>query len=93
MPSAWMPPDVDEKVPAVEPGVPCRLDSVLHRTSLRTQELICNLDRFTATESLIHEEFTPDGQPAAKELRTFASAAPRPAAPSPPVKQQSPPQP
>jgi len=71
LPSAWMPPDVDEKVPAVEPGVPCRLDSVLHRTSLRTQELIRNLDRFTATESLIHEEFTPDGQPAAKELRTF----------------------
>jgi len=66
-----MPPDVDEKVPAVEPGVPCHLDSVLHSTSLRTQELIRNLERFTATESLIHEEFTPDGQPAAKELRTF----------------------
>ena len=71
VPLAWMPPDVDEKVPPVEPGVPCRLDNVLHRTSLRMQQLISNLDRFTATESLTHDRFNGYGLPAGQESRTF----------------------
>jgi len=71
LPSAWMPPAVDEVVPPVEPGIPCPLDTVLPNTSKRITELAESVDRFEATESLEHERISSFGVPSKAELRTY----------------------
>ena len=71
LPSAWMPTAVDDKVPPVEPEVPCSLDTVLHNASMRVTELVKDVDRFEATESLEHVHIGRDGLPSRPELRTY----------------------
>jgi tetratricopeptide (TPR) repeat protein len=71
LPSAWMPAAVDDKVPPVEPGVPCSLDTVLHNASMRMTELVKDVDRFEATESLEHVHIGRDGLPSRPEMRTY----------------------
>jgi tetratricopeptide (TPR) repeat protein len=71
LPSNWLPPDVDERVPPVEPGVPCRLDEVIQNAGKRVQEFIRNVDHFTATESFFHESVNASGFPASPETRKF----------------------
>src|SRR5262249_24372248 len=61
IPSSWLPPDVDEAVPSVDPSVPCNLREVLHKSGRRLQELVTNVDKFTATESVTHESFNKWG--------------------------------
>jgi tetratricopeptide (TPR) repeat protein len=68
---SWLPPDIDEQVPPVQPGVPCALDEVIQNAGKRVQELIRNVDRFTATESLFHERVNAWGFPAPSETRKF----------------------
>jgi tetratricopeptide (TPR) repeat protein len=53
--SNWLPPDIDEKVPAVEAGGSCKIEDVLRETGKRVEEFVGNVDRFTATEYLSHE--------------------------------------
>jgi tetratricopeptide (TPR) repeat protein len=55
LPSSWLPPDVDEKVPPVEPGAACSLNVVMKNAGERVREFVTNVDRFTATESITHE--------------------------------------
>jgi len=69
--SNWLPPDVDEKVPPVVAGVPCRLDEVIQNAGKRVQEFIRNVDHFTATESFFHESVNASGFPASPETRKF----------------------
>jgi tetratricopeptide (TPR) repeat protein len=71
LPSSWLPPDVDEKVPPAESGVSCPLDEVVRNAGKRVQEFIRNVDRFTATESFFHESVNSWGFPAAPETRKF----------------------
>ena len=71
LPSNWLPPDVDEKVPPVESGVPCPLNEVVQNAGKRVQEFILNVDRFTATESFFHESVNAWGFPASPEKRKF----------------------
>ena len=71
LPSVWMPTNVDDKVPPVEPGVLCSLDTVLSKASMRMTELVQNLERFEATESLEHERIGKQGLPTRPELRTY----------------------
>lgn len=59
--ASWMPPDIDEKVGALEPGVACSLDDVLKKVAMRIDEFLHNVDRFTATESLQHESILKSG--------------------------------
>jgi len=54
-PSVWLPPDVDENVPSVEPGASCVLDQVLQSAGKRVREFVSDVDRFTATEFITHE--------------------------------------
>jgi tetratricopeptide (TPR) repeat protein len=68
---SWLPPDIDEKVPPVQPGVPCALDEVIQNAGKRVQEFIRNADRFTATESLFHQPVNNWGFPAPSETRKF----------------------
>jgi hypothetical protein len=67
----WLPPDVDAKVPPVEPESPCKLDEVLRHAGRRIQELVENVQRFTATESLLHESINKAGAVAGTEHRKY----------------------
>jgi tetratricopeptide (TPR) repeat protein len=69
--SNWLPPDVDEKVPAVEAGVSCKLDEVLREAGKRIEEFVGNVDRFTATESVTHESINKWGIVSSPEQRKF----------------------
>lgn len=71
LPSSWLPPEVDESVPPVESGVSCPLEEVVQKAGKRVQEFVHNVDRFTATETLIHQSVGPGGFPAAPETRKF----------------------
>jgi tetratricopeptide (TPR) repeat protein len=70
-PSSWMPPDVDEKVPSVEPGASCTLDEVLQNAGKRLQELVENVDRFTATELVTDQSVSKWGMPSSPEKAQF----------------------
>jgi tetratricopeptide (TPR) repeat protein len=67
----WFPPAVDSVIPPVEPDVPCSLDDVLKNVSARVQELPALVERYTATESLRHEELNAAGYTMAVEKRSF----------------------
>jgi tetratricopeptide (TPR) repeat protein len=71
LPSNWLPPDVDERVPPVEPGTACALDDVLQKAGKRIQEFVTNVDRFTATESLKHESINKWGFASSPQTRKF----------------------
>src|SRR5262249_27728794 len=71
LPSGWMPPDIDEKVGALEVGAVCDVDDVLKRAGERIEELLVNVDRFTATESLQHEWISKSGVPDPAINRNF----------------------
>jgi hypothetical protein len=67
----WSPPDVDENVPLVEPGAACNLEEVLHNAGQRIQEFVKNVERFTATESLLHETINKSGRVFESEKRKY----------------------
>jgi tetratricopeptide (TPR) repeat protein len=67
----WLPPDVDEKVPPVEAGASCSVDDVVHNAGNQLLQLIADVDRFAATESLVHESISRAGLPSAPEKRKF----------------------
>jgi tetratricopeptide (TPR) repeat protein len=71
VPSGWMPPDVDDKMPPVEPGASCALDEVVQNAGKRLQELVKNVDRFTATELVTDESFNKWGMPSFPEKAQF----------------------
>jgi tetratricopeptide (TPR) repeat protein len=57
----WLPANVDDAVPSVEPGVSCLLDDVVKNASARVADLPGLVDRYTATEILHHEEVNAAG--------------------------------
>ncbi len=59
--SNWLPPDIDERVPPVEPGVACNLQEVIEKSGKRIQEFVANVDQFTATEAVSHESINKWG--------------------------------
>ena len=71
LPSSWLPPDIDEKVPPVEPGAACALDEVVKKAGQRIGEFVGNVDRFVATESLKHETINKWGLASSPETRKF----------------------
>jgi tetratricopeptide (TPR) repeat protein len=72
VPSKWMPPDVDEKVPPVEAGASCAVDDVVSKAGQQLLTLISDVDRFAATESLTHESINKNGLASSPEKRKFA---------------------
>jgi len=71
IPSNWMPPDVDEKVPPVEPGAACALDEVVRKVGDQLVTLVHDLDRFTATESIVDQSISKWGVASAADQRKF----------------------
>ena len=51
----WIPEDIDHAVPPVASGLACSLPVVLDGAGQRIVELVHNVDRFTATEILMHQ--------------------------------------
>jgi tetratricopeptide (TPR) repeat protein len=52
---SWIPEDIDRAVPPVASGSACSLPVVLDGAGQRIVELVHNVDRFTATEILMHQ--------------------------------------
>ena len=69
--SRWLPPEVDESVPPVEAGFACNLGEVLQKAGQRIQEFVKNVERFTATESLVHESINKSGKVSGIEKRQY----------------------
>jgi tetratricopeptide (TPR) repeat protein len=67
----WAPPDVDDEKPTVEAGASCAIDEVTAAAGARVEELVKNVDRFTATEEMEHESLSPLGVQISRETRTF----------------------
>jgi len=67
----WRPADVDDHVPAVEPGAACANEDVVKKAGARVAELVTDVDRFTATENLIHESINKYGLASSPEKRKF----------------------
>ena len=67
----WFPPDIDQAVPQVTPGAACPLADVLSEAGKRTQELVRNVDKFTATEVVEHQSVDRSGQLRRPEIRKF----------------------
>jgi hypothetical protein len=61
LPSNWLPPDIGEKVPPVEPGVGCNLEEFIEKSEKRIEEFVANVDQFTATEAVTHESINKWG--------------------------------
>jgi len=71
VPSNWLPPDVDEKVPPVEAGASCSVDDVVSKAGKQLMELVKDVDRFAAIESLTHESVNKNGLVSPPEKRKF----------------------
>jgi tetratricopeptide (TPR) repeat protein len=68
---SWAPPDVDEEKPPVDVGASCALNQVVERAGARVEELVKNVERFTATEEMEHESLSPLGVQVARDTRRF----------------------
>jgi tetratricopeptide (TPR) repeat protein len=71
LPPNWLPPDIDEKIPAVESGTACDAADVVQKAGAQLVNLIHDVDRFTATETLTHESVNKFGIAALPEKRRF----------------------
>lgn len=58
----WGPLDIDEVIPPVRRENPCPLGQILEQTSMRTQDLIDNLQRFSANERIEQIDFDRNGK-------------------------------
>jgi tetratricopeptide (TPR) repeat protein len=67
----WYPQDVDWGIPQVTPGAACPLTDVLSRAGKRIQELVDNVDKFTATEVVEHQSVDKSGRLRPPEIRKF----------------------
>ncbi len=71
LPPNWLPADVDEKVPPVEAGTFCDAREVVEKAGAQLVNLVHDVDRFTATETLTHESVNKFGVAALPEKRRF----------------------
>lgn len=59
---SWAPPDIDKAIPPVETDTVCPLPQILKEASQHAEELVNNLQRFSATERIDDIEFRKDGR-------------------------------
>jgi hypothetical protein len=67
----WKPQDIDQQVPAIVAGRACSLPDVLSQAGKRIQDLVDNVNRFTATEVVEHQTVNSSGRLGRPETRTF----------------------
>lgn len=73
--SSWAPPDVDDEKLDLDSNGACQLDEVVRSAGRRMQELVANVNRFTATENLEHFKLSPLGLETSRESRKFKYVA------------------
>ena len=71
----WRPPDIDDVKPSLEPGVTCSCAQVLVGAGQRVQELVHDINRFTADEDLFHKSLDGAGLSTHAETRKYNYAA------------------
>jgi tetratricopeptide (TPR) repeat protein len=69
--SGWLPPNIDDNVPPIESGSACNLEEVVQKAGEKIQEFVKNVERFTATESFLHESINKSGQVSVTEKRKY----------------------
>jgi hypothetical protein len=69
---SWIPEDIDRAVPPVDSGSACSLPAVLDGAGKRIVELVHNVDRFTATEVLMHQPVDHSGHMGPKLTSQFS---------------------
>jgi hypothetical protein len=69
---SWVPLDVDYDIPLVSETPACPISSVLSKAGKRIQELVGNVDKFTATEVVEHQSVDKSGQMRSPEIRKFS---------------------
>ena len=68
----WAPPDIDAEKLVFDSGAEsCSLDSIKTKVGARIEELVSNVDRFTATEEMDHTALSPLGIQVSHETRKF----------------------
>jgi hypothetical protein len=67
----WYPPDIDRVIPQVTAGTACPLSDVLSKAGKRIEELVHNVDKFTATEVVEHQNVDRAGRLRPPETRKF----------------------
>jgi hypothetical protein len=69
---AWFPLDIDQVIPPVAPEPACPLTEVLSQAGKRIDELVDNVEKFTATEVVEHQGVNRSGQLRRPEIRKFS---------------------
>src|SRR6185437_4140160 len=67
----WAPPDVDDEKPTLSGGAACPASRVIDGASKRAEELVDNISRFGARETMLHEDLDELGGPLTKETRKY----------------------
>jgi len=67
----WAPPDVDDAIPPVAPGVSCALNDVLEKTQKRILGQLSDLEKFGAREHIEHQFVDDFGVPGAPATQDF----------------------
>ena len=67
----WAPPDVDAERIDLDRTVSCQLAQVMQSASERVEELVRNLDRYTATENIEHFDVNAKGVMNSRDTRKF----------------------
>jgi tetratricopeptide (TPR) repeat protein len=67
----WAPPDVDEEKVELNATDGCQLNQIIHAAGGRIQELVQNVDHFTATENIEHTNVSPMGLQTSHESRKY----------------------
>jgi Flp pilus assembly protein TadD len=68
----WIPANVDEYLPAVEPGIACPLREILDGAADHVREFMKSVDRITATEHLNHQVVNEWGLATREDKRSFS---------------------
>jgi hypothetical protein len=69
--TAWYPPDIDRVIPQVSIGTTCPLSEVLSQAGKRIEDLVRNVDKFTATEVVEHQNVDRSGRLGVSQIRKF----------------------
>ncbi|HET8967732.1 MAG TPA: carboxypeptidase-like regulatory domain-containing protein [Candidatus Acidoferrum sp.] len=68
----WAPHELEQSMPPVDPAVSCPAEDVLRGVGARMSEFVQSLERFTATEKLMHFSVDRNGALKSPETREFA---------------------
>jgi tetratricopeptide (TPR) repeat protein len=68
---SWRPPSIDGAEPALAPGVTCPAEKVAEETGRRAEELVRDVERFSAIEDLLHQSMDQFGIPTRTETRKY----------------------